>query len=196
MDCVTRPQRQSPLPFIDARSNQAPRNGKRAHQMAHSQSSRVPSTRCQSAEEAVLGSRFIEVKGLRIKLACEGLDLVRCHYERLGAEHQSRREVFEIHLAHGCPSLLDYMPDCCLLRGHQKRTFNANWICLEFVTVEVICPAAEFGAPVKSENSTRLGNAKLGWFNMLNPSARNCAVTRSVILVSFSTARSKSENCG
>ena len=67
-----------------------------------------------------------------------------------------------------------------------QTIFNANWISLDVVVVEVNNPAAPVGAPVESKISVLsglTGTAKLVRFKILKNSARNCTLKFSEILV-------------
>src|ERR1700737_5352584 len=71
-------------------------------------------------------------------------------------------------------------------RGPYQISFNANWICLEVVTVEVISPAPSCRAPVLSKIAVlSTGGEKLGWLKILKTSTRNCALNFSDIFLNF-----------
>lgn len=56
----------------------------------------MPPARHQAGEQAVLGSVIVEVKGLRIELACKRLDLCRVHDVCFAGEALPHLEVIEI----------------------------------------------------------------------------------------------------
>ena len=83
-----------------------------------------------------------------------------------------------------------------ILFAHQKRIFNANWICLDVAEVLVICPAVVSGdSPLAlPEKTIRPGSAKLGWLRILKNSARNSTFPPSpnfLTGVSFTSEKSR-----
>jgi hypothetical protein len=80
--------------------------------------------------------------------------------------------------------------NCTCVRLSHHNSFNPNWICRDVVEVDVITPAVGEGVAVAEVKTTAFGVPKLARLKILKNSARNCALTFSVIAVFLATDKS------
>src|SRR5882724_1493114 len=96
---VARARRPGPAD-LSAGADDAARDRRAAlHQESHGDRRRVPAARRQAGEQRALRGLVIEVEGLRIELAGEGLDLRRVHRMRSAGEPLPDPEIVEIEAA-------------------------------------------------------------------------------------------------